>query len=135
MVELKVAFAISVMLVAGAGSAAGQASMDSDSSGSATHTASFDVADLLPSPHVLRPFMDGGNLKGDRYVIHQATMGDLISIAYNVDSTNVQGGPSWLDWDRFEIVAKAPATTSKADLRLMLRPGPIGDLNCGRLCE
>ena len=65
--------------------------------------------------------MDGGNLNGDRYVIHQATLADLIATAYNLDSTHVQGGPSWLDWDRFEIVAKAPPTTSKADLRLMLQ--------------
>lgn len=65
--------------------------------------------------------MDGGNLIGDRYTVHQATLLDLISTAFNLDSTNVQGGPSWLDWDRYEIVAKAPASTSKADLRLMLQ--------------
>ncbi|WP_348265253.1 TIGR03435 family protein [Telmatobacter sp. DSM 110680] len=121
MVELKTAFAISIMVIGAAGSAVGQALMASNSSGVATHVASFDVADVHPSPHVLRPFMDGGELHGDRYVIHQATMADLISTAYGVDSTNVQGGPSWLDWDRFEIVAKAPPTTSKADLRLMLQ--------------
>lgn len=65
--------------------------------------------------------MDGGNLIGDRYTVRQATMLDLIATAYNLDSGNVQGGPSWLDWDRYEIVARAPATTSKADLRLMLQ--------------
>src|ERR1019366_3688144 len=117
MVELKNVFAISMMVIAGAGSAAGQALMASDSAGVATHVASFDVADVHPSPHVLRPFMDGGELHGDRYVIHQATMADLISTAYGLDSSNVQGGPSWLDWDRFEIVAKAPPTHSKDDLR------------------
>jgi uncharacterized protein (TIGR03435 family) len=47
-------------------------------------------------------------------------MADLIATAYNLDSANVEGGPSWLEWDRFEIGAKAPPTTSKADQRLML---------------
>lgn len=82
---------------------------------------SFEVADVHIAPHVLRPFMDGGTLIGNRYTIHQATMLDLIVTAYDLDSTKVQGGPSWLDWDRYEIVAKAPRTTSKADLRLMLQ--------------
>ena len=82
---------------------------------------SFEIADVHAAPHALRPFMDGGNLIGDRYIVHQATMLDLVATAYNLDSGNVQGGPSWLDWDRYEIVAKAPAATSKADLRLMLQ--------------
>lgn len=81
----------------------------------------FELADVHLAPHVLRPFIDGPNLIGDRYTVHQGTMLDLIAAAYNLDAGNVQGGPSWLDWDRYEIVAKAPATTSKADQRLMLQ--------------
>ncbi len=65
--------------------------------------------------------MDGGNLSGDRYILHQATMTEIIGAAYDLDPTNVQGGPSWLDWDRFDIVAKAPPTTSRAAIRLMLQ--------------
>jgi len=97
------------------------AQTDPSAASAAPRSASFDIADVHPSPHSLRPFMDGGNLNGDRYVIHQATLDDLIATAYNLDSTHVQGGPSWLDWDRFEITAKAPTTTSKADLRRMLQ--------------
>ena len=121
MVELKTAFAIAMMMVASAAFATGQATETAASTGSAPHTASFDVADVHVSPHVLRPFMDGGNLNGDRYVIHQATMADLIATAYNLDTANVKGGPNWLEWDRFEVSAKAPPTTSKADQRLMLQ--------------
>lgn len=119
--ELKTAFATVMMVFCGAGLALGQPSDVAASSGVATHVASFNVADVHASPHVLRPFMDGGELSGDRYVIHQATMADLIATAYHLDGKNVEGGPSWLDWDRFEIVAQAPPTTSKADLRLMLQ--------------
>ena len=113
---LKTALAVSVVLAARS-----LAQTPSAADPPATHSASFDVADVHLSPHSLRPFMDGGNLNGDRYVIHQATLADLIATAYNLDSTHVQGGPSWLDWDRFEVVAKAPTSTSKADLRLMLQ--------------
>lgn len=84
-------------------------------------SAQFDVADVRASPFVRFPFMDGGNLSGDRYILHQATMTEIIGAAYDLDPTNVQGGPSWLDWDRFDIVAKAPPTTSRAAIRLMLQ--------------
>src|SRR5580692_7668631 len=81
----------------------------------------FDLTEVHPSPHVTFPFMDGGNLHGDRYALRQASMADLISTAYHVDITNVQGGPSWLEMQRFDIQAKATPGTSADDLRLMLR--------------
>ena len=92
-----------------------------DGSAAIGHVISFDVADVHAAPHVLRPFTDGGSLNGNRYPLRQATMTDMIAAAYNVDPSNVQGGPSWLDWNRYEIVAQAPATTSKADIRRMLQ--------------
>src|SRR6202789_1620353 len=81
----------------------------------------FEIADVHLSPPRKFPFMEGGNLRGDRYIVHQGTMLDLISTAYGVDSSFVQGGPIWLETDRFEIVAKAPPTTSKDTLKLMLQ--------------
>ena len=39
------------------------------------------------------PFFEGGRLRGDRYVLRQATMVDLITTAYGVDAGNVQEGP------------------------------------------
>lgn len=65
--------------------------------------------------------MQGGNLSGDRYIWRQATMTQIIAAAYNLEPANVQGGPSWLDWERYDIVAKAPPTTSKAEIDLMLQ--------------
>jgi uncharacterized protein (TIGR03435 family) len=81
----------------------------------------FEVADVHVSPHRLVPFMDGGYLRGDRYVLRQATMLDLIATAYELDASNVQGGPIWLETDRFDVIAKASPTTSPATLKLMLR--------------
>jgi uncharacterized protein (TIGR03435 family) len=88
---------------------------------SAVALPAFEVADIHASPHHTFPFADGGSLHGERYVFRQATMLDLISTAYGLDPANVQGGPPWLETDRFEIVAKAPPKTTQAALKLMLR--------------
>jgi len=48
-------------------------------------------------------------------------MVDLISAAYGLDASNVQGGPSWLEWDRFDVIAKVPSTTTPEMAGLMLR--------------
>lgn len=71
----------------------------------------FEAADVHVSPYRRIPFMNGNVLRGDRYVLHQATMVDMIATAYGVDASTVQGGPIWLESDRFEVIAKAPATT------------------------
>jgi uncharacterized protein (TIGR03435 family) len=81
----------------------------------------FEIADVRVSPHRAFPFMDGPSLRGDRYIVQQATIVDLIAAAYGVDAANVQGGPSWLETDRFDIVAKAPQKTPKDTQKLMLQ--------------
>jgi uncharacterized protein (TIGR03435 family) len=83
--------------------------------------AAFAAIDVHPSPPRTFPYMDGGNLRGQLYDIRQATMVDLIAKAYGVEVENVQGGPSWLEWDRFDVVAKAPAGTPPATVKLMLQ--------------
>ena len=71
----------------------------------------FEVADVHVSPHRLFPYFEGGHLGGDRYVLRQATMVNLIATAYGIDDSNVQGGPTWLETDRFDVIAKtSPAT-------------------------
>jgi uncharacterized protein (TIGR03435 family) len=65
--------------------------------------------------------MQGGVLQAGRYEIRRATMLDLIKTAYGLDADTVFGGPSWLEWDRYDVIAKAPAGTSAATVRLMLQ--------------
>jgi uncharacterized protein (TIGR03435 family) len=81
----------------------------------------FQIADVHPSPHSSDPELDGGLLYGDRYILHEATMIDLITAAYGLKPEEVLGGPSWLERDRFDIIAKAPPKTPPATLKLMLR--------------
>jgi uncharacterized protein (TIGR03435 family) len=81
----------------------------------------FQIADVHPSPHSMQPFMQGGFLRGDRYILRQANMVDLIRTAYGVEADNVVGGPNWLELDRFDIVAKAPPGTPAETLKLMLQ--------------
>ena len=56
-----------------------------------------------------------------RFVARQATLVDLINFAWNLESNRVLRGPAWLDFDRFDINARAPRGTSVEDFRLMLR--------------
>ena len=65
--------------------------------------------------------MHGNSIQGDRYFLTQATMLDLIATAYGVDAINVQGGPTWLERDRYDIRARVPPRTTPDDIKLMLR--------------
>ena len=74
----------------------------------------FTAADVHASPHSTNPnrYMTGGVLRAGRYDLRNASMLDLISTAWGVDSGKVLSGPNWLELDRFDIVAKAPPSTS-----------------------
>ena len=86
-----------------------------------TPAPTFDVADVHVSPHRNSPNTQMGMVHGDRYIVRQATMVRLIATAYGVDNNSVLSGPSWLEIDRFDIVAKAPHATDPAAVKLMLR--------------
>jgi uncharacterized protein (TIGR03435 family) len=81
----------------------------------------FVIADVHPSPYTTQPFMHGNSIQGDRYFLTQASMLDLISTAYGVDSGNVQGGPPWLERDRFDLRAQVPPGTKPDDIKPMLQ--------------
>jgi uncharacterized protein (TIGR03435 family) len=82
----------------------------------------FEIADIHPSPRRRYPFFDGGFLVNGRYLLRQATLVDLIATAYGQkDSTYVHGGPSWLEWDRWDVIAKVPPGTTQAAAKEMLQ--------------
>ena len=80
----------------------------------------FAVTSVEASARAL-PGLRGGVLRDTRYELRNATMVDLIRTAYNVGAEKVTGGPSWLEWNRYDIAALAPAGTSPALLRDMLK--------------
>ena len=84
-------------------------------------TAAFDIADVHASPPLKIPAPVAGDLSGDRYELRQSTMTQIIAAAYNLDPDHVQGGPTWLDWDHYDIEAKTQPTASKQTIRLMLQ--------------
>jgi uncharacterized protein (TIGR03435 family) len=80
----------------------------------------LEAADVHPSRSTIQiargPFMNGA-----RYDLHNATLVDLIVRAYDVTADKVLDGPSWLEYDRFDISARVPPKTSVADAKLMLQ--------------
>jgi uncharacterized protein (TIGR03435 family) len=46
---------------------------------------------------------------------------DLIKTAYSVDAEKIYGGPSWLDYDKFEVIARTQPGTRPEALRRMLQ--------------
>ena len=84
--------------------------------------AKFEIADIHTSPPRLNPTFSRDFIRDGRYILHQATMTDLITTAYSLkNSIYVGGGPSWLDWDRYDIIAKVPSGTRPEAARLMLQ--------------
>lgn len=86
--------------------------------------ASFEVADVHFSPPTLdyhRREMGGPSVAGDQLYIHRATMLNLIALAWKVREAKVLGGPTWINFERFDIRAKVPQDAKFDTLRPMLR--------------
>src|SRR5580698_2934049 len=72
----------------------------------ATSGSAFTAIDVHPSPDGLRNSVHmarkvGPVMAGGLFQMRNATVLDMISAAYGLDSHKVIGGPQWLDWDRF----------------------------------
>jgi uncharacterized protein (TIGR03435 family) len=81
----------------------------------------FEAADIHASAKAPNAFVRSGPARGGRYEVKTATMVDLIRIAYGFSPDKVLGGPSWLEMDRFDLIAKLPAETTPETQKLMLQ--------------
>jgi uncharacterized protein (TIGR03435 family) len=88
---------------------------------SGTSAPAFEAADVHVSAKVRVPSMAAGGLRGTRYLVRQATMVDLINLAYDVDNDKILGGPNWLETDRFDVSARAPSGSNPEQAKLMLQ--------------
>ncbi len=82
---------------------------------------SFEAADVHVAERNSDLSLRIGFYRSGRFEIQNASMADLIGIAYETDPDNVVGGPDWLVADRFEISAKAAPDSTPVTLRTMLR--------------
>jgi uncharacterized protein (TIGR03435 family) len=88
--------------------------------------AAFVMADIHVSPDTQGngiigrgggfPYVGGG-----RYEIRRATLLDLINQAYGVDREKILGGPTWLEWDTYDINAKMPPGSTADSQKDMLK--------------
>jgi uncharacterized protein (TIGR03435 family) len=81
----------------------------------------FMIADVHPTPHHLFSPSGRALFRGDRYILRQTSMRDLIAMSYGVEAGLIKEGPSWIENDRFDITAKMPPGTTPDQVKLMLR--------------
>ena len=65
--------------------------------------------------------MSGGVLRGTRYDVRSATLVELIRLAYGIDDERILGGPSWLENEHYDVLARTPAGTSADAAKQMLQ--------------
>src|SRR5215470_1560909 len=87
----------------------------------AQSTPKFDIADVHVSPKAVQQFMRVNPPRDGRYEIKNATMLDLVRTAYGFNPDTIVGGPNWLEFDRFDVIAKIAAGTDADAQKAMLR--------------
>jgi uncharacterized protein (TIGR03435 family) len=60
-------------------------------------------------------------LPGGSYEATNVTLKSMIQMAFRLQEFQVVGGPSWLDSERYDILAKSPAGASPGDLGLRMQ--------------
>jgi uncharacterized protein (TIGR03435 family) len=94
------------------------ASIPAFSQGSSTPL-SFEVADVKINKSGSQEMF--ADLQNGRVSVRNAPMKLLITAAWHIPPDALEGGPRWIEIDRFDVVAKAAASASEDELRLMLR--------------
>jgi uncharacterized protein (TIGR03435 family) len=79
----------------------------------------FDAASVKPSPSGTR--VEFAPVTSGRVHVRNATIANLITVAYQVLPAQISGLPGWVDSERYDIEAKSETNASAADTRLMLQ--------------
>jgi uncharacterized protein (TIGR03435 family) len=106
---------------------AGRALAQSPPTAADTAAARFEIADVHVTPKDLATTrMQANAPRNGRYEFHSASVIDLIGTAYGFDAGKILGGPSWLEMNRFDVIAKVPAGTM-AEASPGSAPGALPD--------
>lgn len=81
---------------------------------------SFDVASIKRNPS-LNDYGGGGPRPGGRYRLSNMPARSIISVAWNVPTDRVLGGPDWASTDRYDLDATMKENATQDDMRAMLR--------------
>ena len=89
----------------------------------------FSAADVRLSPRLMGErqralfgrLAPGAILPDGRFEAQHATLVDLIATAYGVAADQVSGGPSWIEWNHYDVAAQAPANTRAGAVPFMLQ--------------
>jgi uncharacterized protein (TIGR03435 family) len=104
------------------GAAFGQGEVTTSAASTGTGAAAFEAADVHASPKSRTPqYLVTGGLRGTRYLIRTGTLLEMIALGYDLEKDKVLGGPSWLDIDRFDVAARAPAGSNPQQALVMIQ--------------
>jgi uncharacterized protein (TIGR03435 family) len=106
-----------------AGSVAGSITAGAESQLTNDLNAAFEVASVKANKNGPGPFRIG--FQGATFTATNITVRQLMAMAFAVErflpADQLVGGPSWIDSDRFDVVAKAIPAAGPADNRPMLQ--------------
>jgi uncharacterized protein (TIGR03435 family) len=79
----------------------------------------FDAVSIKPSPPDARG--GGYNLSPGHLNAKNQSLRDLVEFGWDLHDYQVSGGPSWVESERYEVLATFPAGTSNADRAKMMQ--------------
>jgi uncharacterized protein (TIGR03435 family) len=80
------------------------------------------VASVKPVVGVVPSHPVGLRIQHGTLNVDDGQLRQIVGLAYGIQRVRVQGGPAWLDMDKYNIVAKAEsADASPDDIKAMLR--------------
>jgi uncharacterized protein (TIGR03435 family) len=84
--------------------------------------AAFEAASIKPSAETRDAEPASMVMPGGRYVATNVTLRRLVRTAYALQDAQVVGGPSWMDDDRFDVLATANRAVPAVTFREQFRP-------------
>jgi uncharacterized protein (TIGR03435 family) len=82
---------------------------------------SFEVATVKPNDPARNPGVTSGYSMNGNILQIVGSLDALIRYAYDVEDTQISGGPQWIDRDIYEVNAKMPAKAIPAQLKQMMQ--------------